>query len=96
MNIYAIQKAVADHFGIPVAAMTHHSRARRVARPRQVAMFLSREMTSHSFPAIGHLFGGRDHTTVMHGVRLVADLYKRGGAIKRDVDTLKEALESNV
>lgn len=69
-----IQAAVAAYCGIPVAKMTEQDRHRSVARPRMVAMYLARELTNHSLPAIGRLFGGRDHTTVIHAIRTVEGL----------------------
>src|SRR6185437_16380712 len=65
-HIAEIQYAVAERFGVPMMEMVSDRRARRVARPRQVAMYLSRELTPMSLPGIGKHFGGRDHTTIMH------------------------------
>ena len=73
-RISEIQYAVAQHFGVPMIEMVSHRRARRVARPRQVAMYLSRELTPLSLPAIGRHFGNRDHTTVMHACRRIEGL----------------------
>lgn len=71
-SVAEIQRAVAEHFGMRLAEMTSHRRARAVARPRQVAMYLARELTPLSLPQIGRHFGGRDHTTVMHAVAVIA------------------------
>jgi len=76
-RIAEIQHAVAQRFGVPMLEMVSERRAQRVARPRQVAMYLSREMTPYSLPAIGKHFGGRDHTTVMHACRRVEELKAR-------------------
>jgi chromosomal replication initiation ATPase DnaA len=73
-HIAEIQQAVAARFGIRSAEMVSHRRARIVARPRQVAMYLSRQMTPLSLPAIGKHFGDRDHTTVMHACRKIEEL----------------------
>lgn len=70
----AVQHAVAERFGVPLIEMSSHRRGRAVARPRQVAMYLTRELTKLSLPAIGRRFGGRDHTTVMHACRVVEQL----------------------
>jgi chromosomal replication initiator protein len=67
-----IQYAVASHYGIPVQEMWSERKARSVARPRQIAMYLARELTGYSLPRIGRCFGYRDHTTVMHACRVVA------------------------
>jgi hypothetical protein len=69
-----IQKVVAHYFGVPVREMTSARRSREVARPRQVAMYLARELTPFSLPMIGKLFGNRDHTTVIHALRVVEGL----------------------
>ena len=74
--------------------MSSERRARAVARPRQVAMFLSKQLTSRSLPEIGRKFGGRDHTTVMHAVRRIEDLKQSDIAIAEDVDLLRRTLES--
>ena len=74
VTIDEIQKRVAEHFNIRLAEMTSARRARAVARPRQVAMYLAKQLTSRSLPEIGRKFGGRDHTTVMHAVRKIEEL----------------------
>lgn len=73
-KIADIQAAVAAHFRIKLADMTSPRRARCVARPRQIAMYLSREFTTASLPGIGRAFGYRDHTTIMHGIGVVEGL----------------------
>lgn len=87
-----IQQVVADHFKIPVAEMCSQRRARAVSRPRQIAMFLAKELTVKSLPDIGNLFGGRDHTTVIHAVRTVARLCEADAEFEADVEALREAL----
>ena len=74
VTIEEIQKSVAEHFNIRISDMHSARRARSVARPRQVAMYLSKQLTSRSLPEIGRKFGGRDHTTVMHAVKKVDEL----------------------
>lgn len=81
LTVAAIQGAVASHYGIPFAEMTSHRRSRAVARPRQVAMYLARELTPKSLPDIGRCFGDRDHTTVMYALKAVAQ------RIETDADT---------
>jgi chromosomal replication initiation ATPase DnaA len=70
-RVAEIQKTVSDTFGIPLCEMTSARSAREVARPRQVAMYLSKKLTPQTLPAIGRMFGNRDHTTVIHAVRQV-------------------------
>ena len=74
VTIDEIQKRVAEHFNIKLAEMTSSRRARVVARPRQVAMYLAKQLTTLSLPQIGKRFGNRDHTTVMHAVRKIEEL----------------------
>ena len=70
-TIAEIKLAVAERFGLTVRDLESDRRARYVARPRQLAMFLARTMTHHSLPVIGRAFGGRDHTTVMHAIAVI-------------------------
>ncbi|MBU0643248.1 MAG: chromosomal replication initiator protein DnaA, partial [Alphaproteobacteria bacterium] len=69
-------------------------RVRSIARPRQVAMYLAKQLTSRSLPEIGRRFGGRDHTTVMHGVRRIEELKGTDSQIADDVEMLRRALEA--
>ena len=69
-------------------------RARNIARPRQVAMYLAKNLTSLSYPDIGRQFGGRDHTTVIHAVKRIESLQDSDAAIQEEVDILSRALES--
>ncbi len=94
ITIEEIQRRVAEHYNIKLSEMSSERRARAVARPRQVAMFLSKQLTSRSLPEIGRKFGGRDHTTVMHAVRRIEELRQSDAAIAEDVDLLKRTLES--
>lgn len=94
LTMEEIQKRVAEHFKIRVSDMSSARRSRVVARPRQVAMYLSKQLTSRSLPEIGRAFGGRDHTTVMHAVRKVEELSKSDSAFAEDVELLTRMLES--
>lgn len=73
-TVATIQAHVADRFGVHLSEMTSARRAKEVARPRQVAMYLSKQLTPRSLPEIGRLFGKRDHTTVIHAVRRITEL----------------------
>ncbi len=94
ITIEEIQKRVAEHFNIKLAEMSSARRSRAVARPRQVAMYLAKQLTSRSLPEIGRKFGGRDHTTVMHAVRKVEELRTADAAFAEDVELLRRMLES--
>lgn len=87
-----IQKTVADYYKIKVAEMYSPKRSRNVARPRQIAMALAKELTHLSYPEIGDAFGGRDHTTVIHAYRKIAELKKSDAAISRDFEILLQML----
>ena len=92
VTIDEIQRKVAEHFNLKVAEMYSDRRARVVARPRQVAMYLAKQLTSRSLPEIGRKFGGRDHTTVMHAVKKVDELIAADQTFAEDVELLKRAL----
>ncbi len=94
VTIEEIQKRVAEHFNIRLADMYSARRARAVARPRQVAMYLAKQLTSRSLPEIGRKFGGRDHTTVMHAVRKVEELRETDSAFADDLNLLRRMLET--
>ena len=93
-NIEEIQKKVSQHFNIKVSDMSSARRSRTVARPRQVAMYLSKNLTSRSLPEIGRRFGNRDHTTVIHAVRKVEELRDKDVSFDEDVQLLIRMLES--
>jgi chromosomal replication initiator protein len=93
VTIEEIQKRVAEHFNIRIADMHSARRARAVARPRQIAMWLSKQLTSRSLPDIGRKFGNRDHTTVMHAVKKVEELRAIDSGFCEDVDMLRRMLE---
>ena len=94
ISIDAIQNRVASHYGVRVAEMFSPRRARNIARPRQVAMFLAKYLTSLSYPEFGRQFGGRDHTTVMHAVRTIEGLVNSDQAVAEDVQLLKSLLSA--
>jgi len=94
VTIEEIQKKVAQHFNIRLADMHSARRARNVARPRQVAMYLSKQLTTRSLPEIGRKFGGRDHTTVMHAVRRIEELRQTDANLTEDIDLLRRMLEA--
>ena len=94
VTIDEIQKRVAEHYNIRVADMHSARRARAVARPRQVAMYLAKQLTARSLPEIGRKFGGRDHTTVMHAVKKVDELRATDPAFAEDVELLRRMLEN--
>ena len=94
ISIENIQKTVADYYKIKVSEMYSKKRSRNVARPRQIAMALAKELTHMSLPDIGEAFGGRDHTTVLHACRKIADLRTNNTDITRDVNSLLKVLRS--
>ncbi len=89
-----IQKTVAEYYRIKVADLLSKRRSRSVARPRQMAMALAKELTNHSLPEIGDAFGGRDHTTVLHACRKMAQLREESHDIKEDYSNLIRTLSS--
>jgi chromosomal replication initiator protein len=94
ITIDEIQKKVAEHFNIRVSDMHSARRARQVARPRQVAMYLAKQLTPRSLPEIGRKFGGRDHTTVIHAVRKIEELSAFDASFREDVDLLRRLLQA--
>ena len=94
ISIENIQRTVADYYKIKVSEMYSKKRSRNVARPRQIAMALAKELTQLSLPDIGEAFGGRDHTTVLHACRKIADLRSSNTDITRDVNSLLKVLRS--
>ncbi len=94
VTIEEIQKRVAEHYSIRLADMHSPRRARAVARPRQVAMYLAKQLTSRSLPEIGRKFGGRDHTTVMHAVRKIEELRASDQSFSEDIELLRRMLEA--
>lgn len=93
LTMELIQKTVADYYKLKVAEMYSKKRTRAVARPRQIAMWLTRELTHHSLPEIGEAFGGRDHTTVLHACRTINDLRTKETQLGNDVHVLMQTLK---
>lgn len=94
MTVEEIQRRVAEHYNIKLSDMQSPRRARQVARPRQIAMYLSKQLTTLSLPDIGRKFGGRDHTTVMHAVKKVEELYATNSTLAEDIDLLRHRLQA--
>lgn len=94
ISIDNIQRTVAEYYKIKIADLLSKRRSRSVARPRQVAMALSKEVTNHSLPEIGDAFGGRDHTTVLHACRKIAELRETDADISEDYNNLLRTLTS--
>ncbi|HCC24496.1 MAG TPA: chromosomal replication initiator protein DnaA, partial [Holosporales bacterium] len=94
VTIDEIQKKVAEYYSIRVSDMHSPRRARAVARPRQVAMYLTKILTTRSLPEIGRKFGGRDHTTVLHAVKKVEELMAEEKTICEDIELLRRTLET--
>ena len=92
ITVDEIQKTVAEHFSLKQADLLSERRTRAIARPRQIAMYLCKQHTTRSYPDIGRRFGGRDHTTVLHGVRKIEELLSQDEQIARDVEALTRKL----
>lgn len=93
LTIEEIQRKVSEHYDIRLSDMLGPKRTRTLARPRQVAMWLCKQLTSRSLPEIGRKFGKRDHTTIMHGVRKIDELRQSDSQIADDLEMLRRALE---
>ncbi len=93
ITIEEIQRKVSEHYNIRLSEMIGPRRVRTIARPRQIAMYLAKQMTSRSLPEIGRRFGGRDHTTVIHGVRKVEELKTTDDQLAEDLRLLRRSLE---
>jgi len=94
ITVEEIQRKVSEHYNIRLSDMIGPKRVRAYARPRQVAMYLAKTMTSRSLPEIGRRFGGRDHTTVMHGVKRIEELKSKDAHMAEDLELLRRALEA--
>ena len=92
VSIDNIQKTVAEYFKIKLSDLLSKRRSRSVARPRQIAMALAKELTNHSLPEIGEAFGGRDHTTVLHACRKIAELRESSSDVREDYTNLLRSL----
>ena len=93
ITIADIQRRVAAHYDIKPLEMSSERRAKEVVRPRHVAMYLAKQLTTHSLPEIGRKFGKRDHTTVMYAIRRIEELWPKDPALKDDLDTLSRSFE---
>ena len=93
MNAENIKDVVAEYYGIAQKDLIGKKRTRTIARPRQMAMALIRELTQDSFPEIGQAFGGRDHTTVMHACEKISQLCQTDPNIQKDYQSLMATLE---
>ena len=93
ISVENIQKTVADFYNIKVADMYSKKRPANIARPRQIAMYLAKELTQKSLPEIGELFGGRDHTTVLHAVRKIADERGKDAQLNHELHVLEQTLK---
>lgn len=94
ITVEEIQRRVSEHYNIRLSDMIGPKRLRSYARPRQVAMYLCKQLTTRSLPEIGRRFGGRDHTTVMHGVKRIEELKLQDSQIADDIELLRRALEA--
>ena len=93
ITVEYIQKKVAEYFKIKVADLFSKKRSRQIVRPRQIAMWLTKNLTSQSYPSIGEAFGGRDHTTVLHAVRTIDELREKNEGLNHDVHVLLQTLK---
>jgi chromosomal replication initiator protein len=93
VSVDDIQRKVAEHFNLRLSDMQSTKRLRTIARPRQIAMYLAKKFTTNSLPEIGRKFGGRDHTTVMHAVKKVAELMETEHGVAEDVEILQRMLQ---
>ena len=93
ISVENIQKAVADFYSIKVADMYSKKRPANIARPRQIAMFMAKELTQKSLPEIGELFGGRDHTTVLHAVRKIGDERAHDSQLNHEIHVIEQTLK---
>ncbi len=93
LTVEEIQRKVAEHYNVRLSDLIGPKRVRTIARPRQIAMYLSKTLTSRSLPDIGRRFGGRDHTTIMHGVKKIEELMATDSQLSDDLQMLKRALQ---
>ena len=95
ITIEEIQKKVAEHFNIRITDMHSPRRSRSVARPRQIAMYLAKSITSRSLPEIGRKFGGRDHTTVIHAIKTIEEIMVNDPSLAEDIELLTRILQTS-
>lgn len=88
-----IIEVVADHYDITIDQMTSKNRSKNIAEPRQIAMYLCKQLTDYPLDAIGQLLGGRDHSTIIYGANKVADDYKNNAELKKQIDTIKKKID---
>jgi chromosomal replication initiator protein len=93
VTIEEIQRRVAEHYNVRLSDMVGPKRLRTIARPRQIAMYLAKQLTPRSLPEIGRRFGGRDHTTIMHGIRKIEELMATDSQMADDLQMLKRQLQ---
>lgn len=93
VTVEEIQRRVSEHYNIRLSDMIGPKRLRSIARPRQIAMYLAKQMTTRSLPEIGRRFGGRDHTTIMHGIRKIEELKSTDSQMAEDLELLRRLLE---
>jgi chromosomal replication initiator protein len=94
ISVENIQKTVADFYNIKIADMYSKKRPANIARPRQIAMYIAKELTQKSLPEIGELFGGRDHTTVLHAVRKITEERSRDNQLNHELHVLEQSLKN--
>lgn len=94
VTVEEIQRRVSEHFNIRLSELIGPTRVRTIARPRQIAMYLCKTLTSRSLPEIGRRFGGRDHTTIMHGVKRIEELKGKDSQVAEDLEILRRSLEA--
>lgn len=95
IDVEKVQKVVAKYFGIKQSAMRSKTRTKDIAYPRQIAMYLSRELTGESLPEIGRLFGGKDHTTILYACKKMQKLLKTDISLKKNIEMLQESIQSS-
>jgi chromosomal replication initiator protein len=94
LTVEDVQRRVAEYYRIRLADLHSAKRTKDIALPRQVAMFLAKQLTSKSLPEIGRQFGGRDHTTILHGVRKIEEMIRQSSALAEDIDILRKTLQN--
>ena len=92
ISIESIQKKVSSYYNLLLSDMSSSRRSINIARPRQIAMFLCKELTSYSYPEIGRAFGGKDHTTVIHAVKKIEAMLENDSKLKKQFFELKETI----
>ena len=93
ITVEEIQRKVAEHYNVRLSDLIGPKRVRTIARPRQIAMYLSKQLTSRSLPEIGRRFGGRDHTTIMHGIRKIEELKEADRQLGEDLELLRRLMQ---